>query len=658
MLKRAYSLLTIKAVDEDSRVITGIATTPEPDRTGDIVEPKGAQFQLPIPLLWQHNSREPIGEVFAARVTADGIEIQARIVTIDEPGSLKDRIDNAWQSLKARLVRGLSIGFKPIEEARINETYSYRYIKWLWLELSAVTIPANADATIQTIKSLDVGLGVSASGPGIDRQSAGVPAFPRVVTMRTEQHMKKSYADQIASWEATLAAKTVRMDEILTKSGDAGVTLDDAEQEEHDTLADEVKKIDAQLVRLRAAEVREKAAAKPVAGGDTGEAARARAGQESSRIHVVEKQLPPGLRFARMAMAVAYSKGSRHDALDYIKQFWPDDQPLVEFTKAAVGAATTANAQAPLLQYTDIQSEFVDYLRPLTILGKFGGPNPGGGTYPDVTHVPFNTRVGTQTAGGSASWVGEGKPKPLTKGTFGTATLDFTKLATISVLTKEEVRFPSLSAQTKVRNDLVGAIIQQADKDFVDPANLGTAGVKPASITANIAATTATATTAVAFAVNLNTMIAGMIAAGIQPSSLVLIMSQAQALSLSLMRTSLGVRNYPDITMMGGYLEGIPVITSEAVTAIGSPSTGMIVAVNAKDVFLADDGNVSISTSDQASLEMNDAPGQDGTAGTGASMVSLFQTNMLAILAEREINWKLMRANAVRYIASPAYVPQ
>ena len=68
---------------------------------------------------------------------------------------LKDRLDEAWQEIKLGLVRGLSIGFKPIEEAQIQDTFSFRYLKWLWLELSAVTIPANGDATISLIKSID-----------------------------------------------------------------------------------------------------------------------------------------------------------------------------------------------------------------------------------------------------------------------------------------------------------------------------------------------------------------------------------------------------------------------------------------------------------------------------------------------------------------------
>ncbi|UXJ30538.1 head protein [Escherichia coli] len=36
-LKRACSLLTVKSFSEDERVITGIASTPSPDRDGDIL---------------------------------------------------------------------------------------------------------------------------------------------------------------------------------------------------------------------------------------------------------------------------------------------------------------------------------------------------------------------------------------------------------------------------------------------------------------------------------------------------------------------------------------------------------------------------------------------------------------------------------------------
>lgn len=58
-LKRACSLLTVKSFSEDERVITGIASTPSPDRDGDILEPEGAEAvrsrfsgSMTIPVRW------------------------------------------------------------------------------------------------------------------------------------------------------------------------------------------------------------------------------------------------------------------------------------------------------------------------------------------------------------------------------------------------------------------------------------------------------------------------------------------------------------------------------------------------------------------------------------------------------------------------------
>lgn len=168
MSERAYATLVIKAMQEDGgkRRFAGVATTPTADRVGDIVEPKGAQFKLPVPLLWQHRQDQPIGWIRAARVTDTGIDVECEVATVDEPGKLKDRVDEAWQSIKSNLVQGLSIGFKPIESARIGETYAFRYLKWLWLELSAVTVPANMECSITTIKSADVAIRRAALGAG------------------------------------------------------------------------------------------------------------------------------------------------------------------------------------------------------------------------------------------------------------------------------------------------------------------------------------------------------------------------------------------------------------------------------------------------------------------------------------------------------------
>jgi hypothetical protein len=71
-LNRAYAVLDIKSFDEDQRIIEGVASTPTVDRVGDIVKPRGAKFSLPMPMLWQHRSGEPIGHVCGPRRVTTG----------------------------------------------------------------------------------------------------------------------------------------------------------------------------------------------------------------------------------------------------------------------------------------------------------------------------------------------------------------------------------------------------------------------------------------------------------------------------------------------------------------------------------------------------------------------------------------------------------
>jgi HK97 family phage prohead protease len=164
MQNRAFSVLTIKSADDDARIIRGIATSPSVDRVGDIIEPLGVKFANPISLLWQHKHDQPIGSVTFEKPTAKGIVFEATIAKLDEPGTLKDRLDEAWHSIKLGLVRAVSIGFRPIEYSYMDNG-GIRYTETEVYELSAVTIPANSDAIISQIKSIDAAL----------RKEAGVP---------------------------------------------------------------------------------------------------------------------------------------------------------------------------------------------------------------------------------------------------------------------------------------------------------------------------------------------------------------------------------------------------------------------------------------------------------------------------------------------------
>lgn len=664
---RAYSFLKIKSIDEEERTITGIATTPTADSYGDIVEPEGAEFKLPLPFLYQHNSREPIGHVTSAKVAKDGITVTIKCVKSDEPGTLKDRLDEAWQAIKIGLVRGLSIGFSAIEYSFIEATNGVRYTRWMWLELSAVTIPANSDATMQTIRSIDTRARAASGTRGNGDRNPGVSGsrVAKATTVKlAAQGTMKTIGEQIEGLQSERLAKMTAMEAIMTKSAESGETLDSSQADEFETLQGEVEAIDTHLARLSALEKMQAKSAKPVQKSAELRAEQtAGAGSSNGQTQVVvtaPEKLEKGIEFARYAMCKLAAKGNPMMAVQLAKTHYAHNNRVVKalefeatgrkigtIMKAAVEAGTTLDDTwaGPLVDYQNFAGDFVEFLRPQTIVGQFGT-----GSIPSLNRIPFNVRIGGQTTGGDAHWVGEGKPKPLTKFDFTATELRWAKIAAISVLTNELIRFSSPSAERLVRDSLAAAVIARADTDFIDPNKTVDLNVSPASITNGATAIAATGTDATGIRCDLQALWAPFIAAHNPPRRAVYIMDSTTALALSLMMNPLGQPEFPGLTMNGGTFNGIPVIISDYVPS--NTDGSIVVLANASDIWLADDGQVTIDASTEASLQMQDVDTatNDSSIPTETVVVSMFQTNSTAFRAERYINWARRRDSGVAYL--------
>lgn len=655
-VQRAYTMLEVKAVDEERREIEGIATTPTPDRVGDVVEPEGAEFKLPIPLLWQHDSRQPIGEVLSAKVTKEGITVRARIAKMDEPGLLKDRLDEAWQSVKSGLVKGLSIGFKSLEDSEIKGTWGIRFIKWLWLELSAVTIPANADASITSIKSADKDLRAAIGAKRVQPVRIKTKPGASGSTKRKEAEMK-TYREQIADLEATRAAKAARMDEIQKTASEQGRTKDEAEQEEFDNTVIEIKSIDRELNDLRVLESMNSAKAEPVAQAAKAAVAGGTAFGQGARVSINTK-LDPGIKFARMALCVARAKYLQKegrfqypDAIYQAEKRWMDTAPDVQLAlKAAVNAndSTTSAGASEWAYAQNIANEFIDYLRPMTLLGRIQG----------WRSVPFNVRVGGMDGGSTGYWVGQGNAITPSRPTSTSVSLGITKVAGMSVITKELAMLSTPSAEAMVRNDLARALQERADTSLLDPNSGGVANVTPASLTYAATARQASGTDYAAFKADWKAITTNFYSNNISLNGAVVIMKEELAEALSLMVTSLGNPQFPGMTPTGGTLMGRPVFTSQVLDATGSPDwDNLLILLQPGEVFLADDGTATVEASDQVSIQMDDAPTNQSTAtATATTLVSMFQTESIAIKAVRHVNWTKARAAACQFIRSAAYV--
>lgn len=653
-MNRAYSVLNIKALDDEQRVITGVATTPSPDRDGDVVEPMGVEFKNPLPLLWQHEHDKPVGTVQFDQPTEKGITFTARLADVKDEGKLKDRIDEAWQSLKANLVRGVSIGFRPIEYSWLDEG-GIRFIKSEVFELSLVTIPANAEATINTIKSLDRKQ-LAAQGKKAAPVVRVTPAGASASTTKTikspkpqEGHDMKTVAEQIAEFEATRVTKAAEMEAIMTKSAETGETLDAEQSEQFDTLEAEIAAIDKHIGRLKGMQKSQAATAKPAA-DDQADRVKNLGQQAGVQVRAKNTQkLEPGIAFARAAKCLALGHLEHRDAIGIAKALYDGQDSVIAatqrlVTKAAVAAATTSDATwaGPLVgDETSVFADFVAYLRPQTILGRFGQNG-----IPSLRNVPFRTPLIGQTSGGDGYWVGEGQAKPLTKFDFSRTTLEPLKVANIAVATMEVIRDSSPAADGIIRDQLAAALRERLDIDFIDPAKADVTGVSPASILNGVSGIPSSGTDADAVRADLKALFSAFIAANNAPTSGVFIMTATTALSLSLMQNALGQPEFPTITMTGGTLNGLPVIVSEYVP---TASAGSLVAlVNAMDIYVGDEGGIDLSMSTEASLQMDNAPDNPTTAST--VLVSLWQRNLVGFRAERTINWARRRASAVAYL--------
>lgn len=167
-MQKAYSVLTEKAFSEDAEFVylEGIASTPTPDKVGDIVEPMGARFKTPMPLLLQHDHQSPVGHVTFAEPNEKGIPFKAQLPIVKEPGLVQDRVNSAIHSLKYALISAVSIGFQPVAGAtEVIKGGGYRFKEWAWHELSLVTIGAADGAIVTAIKSIDQQHLQPASGP-------------------------------------------------------------------------------------------------------------------------------------------------------------------------------------------------------------------------------------------------------------------------------------------------------------------------------------------------------------------------------------------------------------------------------------------------------------------------------------------------------------
>ena len=95
---------------------------------------------------------------------------------------------------------------------------------------------------------------------------------------------------------------------------------------------------------------------------------------------------------------------------------------------------------------------------------------------------------------------------------------------------------------------------------------------------------------------------------------------------------------------------------SDPLVAGGNVGAGDLILLKPSDIYKIGDRGVEVSLSTEAAIEMADNPAGDSSAPTAnTSVVSMFQTESVAIKVVRPLNFAKRRASAVAYVGDADY---
>lgn len=639
-MKKTSLIFNIKSLaeKEEERILTGIATTKNLDRVNDIVLPDGVNYTLPLPLLLQHDHNLPVGEVYKIYKTNKGLEFEAKIAKIEEPGKLKDRVDEAWQSVKNFLIKNVSIGFSS-EDYITNKSGGLTFNKSDLYEISLVTIPANKDAKILNFKNIDSDLSKQNKTTKIKSSDLLKQTNKQITKINQENTKMKKIYEQIKTLKKQIADNTKKLNDLTEKSIESGETFDEVSQETFDELTNENTNLLNQVKRLEKLEELNKLTANEVN--------KDQEDFEDDKTSIVKNYAQPknnqkSYSFVKAVRSIALAKGNGAEAVNIATEKYknlPQVKEIVQYIQKANSnvASTSSDSYLGLLTPSagrDI-SEFLDFVSPLSIVGQLNIPQIG-----------FYSRWAEQLTTANAFWTAEGAKKGVTDFTISDKVLLPLKVANIAVLTEEIIADSTgVKADMLAEKALGQAIASRLDIDMFDPAKAEVAGVSPASFTNGLTPLVSTGTAKT----DIRNLVRAVQTTAKTRDGIVLIVDDLTLQDLLDTQTDLGVDVFKDLAT-SGTIGGIRVISSGYLRQFATSAGGIAICLKEDDFRIAQDPGLSVRSSTEASVYVS----TDGAT----NLRNLFQENLLAVLVEKRINWTKARANsAIAYMTGIDWSP-
>lgn len=404
--------------------------------------------------------------------------------------------------------------------------------------------------------------------------------------------------NKIASLRQLKGRAVDGMEAILNAAAKENRDLNETELADYEAKKAEIKTLDAQIARLEEVDRLKAETSQPVAHGLTVEGPKREKGDALSRI----------------VRSLAATKGDPARAAAHCEKVFRD----AEIAKAlAAGTGSAGGFVVP----EDYSSEIVELLRPASVVRRMGArtmPMPHG-----------NMTVPKITGGATAAYVAENTNITASQQTFGQLKLSAKKLAAITPISNDLIRFSSPSADSMVRGDLVSAIATAEDVSFIRGVQNGAGpkGLRYWAPSANVIAVNATVNLANVTA-DTSKLMLGLLNNNVRMIQPGWLMAPRIKVFLEDLRDGNGNKAFPEIA--NGTFRGYPIGVTTNIPinlAVTDTNESELYFVDFADVVIGDVPVMSIDVSSEAAYH-------DGGAVVAA--FSLDQT-VIRVIMENDL---------------------
>lgn len=343
----------------------------------------------------------------------------------------------------------------------------------------------------------------------------------------------------------------------------------------------------------------------------------------------------PADDFVRYVKAYALHANEPEKAAPYAAQLYGRASMPAILCRAAVPGVGTADLIGDPGLAASAQAAFIDAADRGTILDKLKGL---------LRIVAPNQPFYPAAESTIAHFTGENKPIRCSRMAFSPDSLPTRKVGSMAVVSKAVLSSTTPEADNLFGRDMKREVGLARDRKLIDPSNAGDS-VTPASITNGAPSISSSGNVKIDLAEAIE-----LFEGDFGTAAWVMHPRLAPAIG-----AAMGSGASTDLGLNGGILLGLRAICSAAVPMTSSGASPLML-VDAGGIAAFDEG-LDLAVAESGAVELDDAPtgATDTPVGMSATIVSLFQTDCVAIRLTRRCNWKNGRPGGVVVVTGCTY---